>query len=150
MRDLSVANVMVVDDDPSTVSLLKSALTLSGVETVHCHINGLRALAQIIRGEQPVDLILCDLSMPHMDGVEFFRRLAELGYTGGLIVVSGEDERIINMIKKLARVQKLNLFGNLEKPVDAEAVRLVIDQWARHVPVPTRSEERRVGKECRL
>lgn len=139
MRDLSAANVMVVDDDPSTVNLLKSALTISGVETVHCHINGLRALTQIIGGEQPVDLILCDLSMPHMDGVEFFRRLAEIGYAGGLIVVSGEDERIINMIKKLARVRKLNLFGNLEKPVDPEAVKLVIDQWARHVPAPTRA-----------
>ena len=111
MKDLAIANVLIVDDDPSTVRVLQSALKKNGVGNIRSYSNAMRALTYMIGDDALVDLILCDLSMPHMDGVEFFRRLAEIGYRGGLVVVSGEDARVMDMVKKLARVQKLNLLG---------------------------------------
>jgi CheY-like chemotaxis protein len=118
MKNLSAANVMVVDDDPAVHRALQCALKRNGAASIQSHPNALRALSQIVSGERAVDLIFCDLRLPHMDGVEFFRRLAEIGYPGGLILVSSEDGRLIDMMTKLARVQKLNLLGSLVKPVD--------------------------------
>jgi EAL domain-containing protein (putative c-di-GMP-specific phosphodiesterase class I)/CheY-like chemotaxis protein len=141
MRDLAVISSLVVDNDPSTAKILEWALKKSGVETIETHTNALRALTQIIGGEMNVGLILCDLSMPHMDGVEFFRRLTEIGYDGGLIVVSGEDRRVIDMVRRLARVQKLNLVGYLEKPVKLESLKVLIAQWMHQLPVSVQQVE---------
>lgn len=135
MKDLSAANVMMVEDDPATLSALRCALKKNGAANIQCQPNALRALTQLIGGESAVDLILCDLRMPHMDGVEFFRSLAEIGYQGGLILVSGEDGRVIDMMTKLARVQKLNLLGSLEKPVKAPALDALIERWSKPAPV---------------
>ena len=134
MENLLAANVMMVEDDPATLSALQCALKKNGAANIQCHSNALRALTQLIGGESTVDLILCDLRMPHMDGVEFFRSLAEIGYQGGLILVSGEDGRVIDMITKLARVQKLNLLGSLEKPVKAPALDALIEGWSKPAP----------------
>jgi len=135
MKDLSIANVLIVDDDPSTVGVLQSALKKNGVGNIQSYSNAMRALTYMIGDDARVDLILCDLSMPHMDGVEFFRRLAEIGYRGGLVVVSGEDARVIDMVKKLARVQKLNFLGCIEKPVRPIAVESLMQQWLTHEPL---------------
>jgi EAL domain-containing protein (putative c-di-GMP-specific phosphodiesterase class I) len=134
VRDVSTASILIVDDDPSTLSLLRWALKGCGVRTIHTHTNAMRALSQIIGENLSVDLIFCDLSMPHMDGVEFIRRLAEIGYQGGLIVVTGEDGRVIDMVKKLTQAQSLNWLGCLEKPVSGEALRSALGQWVNHVP----------------
>lgn len=136
MKDLSAANVMVVDEDPAVLGALRCALSRNGAATIHDHPNAVRALTHIIAGEHAVDLIFCDLRMPHMDGVEFFRRLAEIGYRGGLILVSSEDGRLIDMMIKLARVQKLNLLGYLEKPVNTQALEGLLNGWSRPAPVP--------------
>jgi EAL domain-containing protein (putative c-di-GMP-specific phosphodiesterase class I) len=147
MKDLSAANVMVVEDDPATLGALQCALKKNGAATIHSHPNALRALTQIIGSATAVDLILCDVRMPHMDGVEFFRSLAEIGYQGGLILVSGEDGRVIDMVTKLARVQKLNLLGYLEKPVKALALQAVIERWTSPVLAPEIAVEKPVSAE---
>ena len=134
MKNLSAANVMMVEDDPATLSALRCALKKNGAANIQCQPNALRALTQLIGGESTVDLILCDLRMPRMDGVEFFRSLAEIGYQGGLILVSGEDGRVIDMMTKLARVQQLNLLGSLEKPVKAPALGALIERWSKPAP----------------
>lgn len=136
VKSLSGANVMLVDEDPAVLGALQGALEQSGAATIQSHPNALRALTQIIGGERAVDLIFCDLRMPYMDGVEFFRRLAEIGYRGGLILVSGEDGRSIEMMTKFARVRKLNLLGYLEKPVDPVELAGLLENWSRPAPLP--------------
>jgi EAL domain-containing protein (putative c-di-GMP-specific phosphodiesterase class I)/DNA-binding NarL/FixJ family response regulator len=109
--------VLLVDDEIFSLKLLAHQLTQLGYEQVSSCENGAEALLRIeVENENP-DLIFCDLQMPQMDGVEFVRHLARISYPGFLVLVSGEDERILQTVEKLANAHKLKVLGVLHKPV---------------------------------
>jgi CheY-like chemotaxis protein len=62
--------VLIVDDDPDTVTLMCKALDLLGFESFPAH-GGAQALEHIKR--DPPDLVLLDLMMPEIDGYEVLR-----------------------------------------------------------------------------
>jgi DNA-binding response OmpR family regulator len=67
-----MARVLVVDDDPQVVRLLRVNFELEGYEVVSAS-DGQEAL-DVVDAEDP-DIIVCDVMMPGMDGVEVVRRL---------------------------------------------------------------------------
>ena len=66
--------------------------------------------------------MFCDLQMPEMDGVEVIRHLADLNYSGCLILVSGEDQRILETAHGIAEMRGLNLVGSLTKPLSVDSL----------------------------
>ncbi len=80
-----------MDDEPFMLNLLSHMLTGMGFPSVILCDNGLMALDQIKGDGIHPNLILLDLNMPGMDGIEFVRHLVEINYTGSLILFSGED-----------------------------------------------------------
>lgn len=110
--------VLLLDDDPFVLSLLRRQLQQLGHEVRFSCQRAMEAL-EVLRDENcDVDLILCDLQMPEMDGVEFVRQLVGLGCdTPSLVFVSGEDERILHSVERLARAHDLSVLGALRKPV---------------------------------
>jgi PAS domain S-box-containing protein len=69
------STILVVDDDPQALSLMKSTLTQLGYQTA-CHDNGASALAWAAR-ERPLAVVL-DLNMPTMNGFEFLEQFRAL------------------------------------------------------------------------
>jgi DNA-binding response OmpR family regulator len=67
-----MARILVVDDEPSIVRLVKATLTARGHQVDEA-FDGIEALAQV-KTHKP-DLILLDIMMPHMDGTEVRKRL---------------------------------------------------------------------------
>ncbi len=67
-------NLLVVEDDDFQRQTLLTMLRSLGVTTISGASNGKQALEHI-RGvnSKPVDIALCDLNMPEMDGMEFLR-----------------------------------------------------------------------------
>ncbi|WP_437599277.1 response regulator [Sorangium sp. So ce590] len=78
------ANILIVDDMPANLSLLTSMLTAQGYE-VRAAISG--AMALMSAAAAPPDLILLDVSMPHMDGYEVCRRLKGDARTADIPVI---------------------------------------------------------------
>jgi len=74
------------------------------------------------RADQPFDLLVCDLNMPGMDGIEFLRHLAEIDYRGCLILCSGVEDRLLQTAADLARAKGLSLRGVVKKPMTREAL----------------------------
>lgn len=114
-------NVLLVDDDPVARRQFHVMMSSLGVARVMTAESGQAALEEIARADGAVDLLISDLNMPGMDGIEFLRRLAEAGFKGGLIIVSGVEERLLQSAVELIRERGFCLRGALRKPMTREA-----------------------------
>ncbi|MGB4360825.1 MAG: EAL domain-containing response regulator [Rhodoferax sp.] len=123
--------VLLVDDDHFALKLLRRLLANYGFGDVVAHEHAADAVALLEFDNQAFDLILCDLQMPGMDGVEFIRQLVRLSYAGGLVLVSGEDTRILQTAEKLSKAHRLNVLGTLKKPVSPEQLQQVLKNYHR-------------------
>jgi CheY-like chemotaxis protein len=80
--------VLVVDDDPAHRETLFMLLTSGGIHVVPCE-SGSDALAVLKR--QQFDLILSDVVMPGMDGMEFARKARKICPDTPVVLVTGRD-----------------------------------------------------------
>lgn len=128
MVDHSAVNILVLDDEPFMLKVILHMLGQLGFSHVATTSNGQRAL-HMLSSATPPNLILCDLNMPEMDGIEFIRKLVEQDYHGSLILVSGEDARVLETAARLARAHRIDLLGQLHKPVLPDELAQLIDSW---------------------
>lgn len=108
--------IMVVDDDRTTRKILGLFLKSKGFEVAYAE-NGLDAMEKL--GRESVNLVMTDLNMPYMDGLELTRSLRAdqgLRHIPILMVTTEADEEE----KKKALEAGAN--GYLVKPVSAEMV----------------------------
>lgn len=112
--------ILVIDDDTFICRLIGRQLNGLGFAHVEPYERGADAIARLEQQPDEVELIFCDLQMPEMDGIECIRQLARLGYRGILVLVSGEDERILQSAERLALSHGLRVAGTLFKPVASE------------------------------
>jgi len=78
--DAKSVRILLLDDDPFMLKLLTHLLAQLGYTQVVACDSGERALQQVAGLDGLVDLILLDINMPGMDGVEFIRRLVGCRY----------------------------------------------------------------------
>jgi EAL domain-containing protein (putative c-di-GMP-specific phosphodiesterase class I)/FixJ family two-component response regulator len=125
----STIRILVLDDEPFMLKLLAHMLARLGFTSVTTCDNGPAALEWGDAPGNPPNLILMDLNMPEMDGIEFVRKLVEQNYTGSVIVVSGEDERMLRMTEKLVQAHQITVLGHLKKPVSLAGLAMAMDKW---------------------
>ena len=88
---MTMGKLLVVDDDELTREILASILEAEGYEVQQAE-NGKRAY-EFLKDSQDVDLIVCDINMPEMDGIELISLLrGEMASETPLIVLSGNDQ----------------------------------------------------------
>src|SRR5258705_13780518 len=77
--------ILCVDDEPAILGFLKEILSEDGYEVITA-TDGLEALPMAV--EQQPDLILLDIMMPNLDGMETCRRLGERPTTPGIRIIT--------------------------------------------------------------
>lgn len=114
--------VLLLDDDHFMLELLTDMLADLGGGTegapafeVRTESDARRALAGLA-AEAPA-LLICDLSMPDMDGIEFMQAAAAAGFGGGVMLLSGMDSGVRKAAERLARAHGLNVLGAFKKPI---------------------------------
>ncbi|CAK0757669.1 hypothetical protein CCP3SC15_220026 [Gammaproteobacteria bacterium] len=115
---LSPAPVLIIDDDDFTRELIEDLLRDLGITKILCAGNGAQALGLFKSLDILPALVICDINMPEMDGVEFLRHLAELNFSGGICMLSGVHSALLEPAQHLADAYRLNFVGILEKPVE--------------------------------
>jgi two-component system KDP operon response regulator KdpE len=92
----SIPAVLIVDDEPAIRRLLRTSLVAQGYRTMEAS-TGAEALAalgaSLGEGREPVDVVLLDLGLPDMDGMEIIRRLRAASAVPIVVLTSREDER---------------------------------------------------------
>ena len=108
--------LLLVDDDYIMHRVTTVILNDLGISSVINAMSGQAALEILQENDDQIDVVICDLNMPEMDGVEFLRHLAQRNFSGSLILTSGEELRILRTVEKLAIEHDLQVLGVLEKP----------------------------------
>lgn len=120
------ARILVIDDDSQVATVIARALRDHDVAVVDSPTDALHAL-----GARAFDVVVCDLEMPVMSGVD----LLETARARGLV----QRERFVFMtaFPASAEVRRAAAAGShpiFPKPVDVGVLRAVVDQMATHDP----------------
>jgi DNA-binding response OmpR family regulator len=102
--------VLVVDDEPDAVELLQEFLTAKGYEVLAAS-NGEDAV-RTVKEERP-HLILLDVRMPKMNGLEVLKQVREIDHEVGVIMVTAVNEEETGR-----EALKLGAFDYITKPLD--------------------------------
>jgi DNA-binding NtrC family response regulator len=85
------ANILLVDDEPSIRSSITEILELTGFSVIQAE-NGLRALEIYEEQGTSIDLVLLDMTMPALSGLETLSKLREQNSGLSVILFSGYDD----------------------------------------------------------
>jgi EAL domain-containing protein (putative c-di-GMP-specific phosphodiesterase class I) len=121
--------MLVVEDHDFQRRMVARMLHALGAKGVLLAGNGREALA-LLQGATPVlavDIIVCDLDMPEMDGMEFLRNLGQMGSPIAVIISSAKDRALLSSVKKMAIAYGVYLLGMIEKPVTLAKLTDLID-----------------------
>lgn len=120
--DIPHYRYLIVDDDEVTCTLIKNLLSKQGASGIEVAGNGKLAMKLIEAAGQFPDIIICDLNMPDMDGVEFVQYLAEAYFPGGIILTSGTAQNMLSAVRRLGQARFLHVLDALAKPLKPEAL----------------------------
>jgi EAL domain-containing protein (putative c-di-GMP-specific phosphodiesterase class I)/FixJ family two-component response regulator len=113
---LASLNILVVEDDKFQRLAIIQILKRIGVKSIEPAEDGQQAIAKI--KHQTFDIILCDLSMPNMDGLALIRQLGDNNFSGSIIMCSAMDESLLRSSSSMAKGWNINVLGAMSKPVE--------------------------------
>lgn len=126
----AIRRILILDDDPFILQTTTFMLKQLGYQDVLAVEHAKQALDLLADDKsQSINIILCDLNMPEMDGIEFLHRLGKSNYSGGIVLVSGEDERTLSTAGSLASGYDLTYLGNIAKPLSHQKLSDMFERW---------------------
>jgi len=114
---MSQPRLLLIDDEPRLAEFLANAARSAGFDPIVTDRDD--TFQDAFLTSRP-EMVALDLGMPGMDGVELTRFLAEQGYRGPVLIVSGFDRRVLESAFRLGEALGLNMAGPVEKPVRLE------------------------------
>ena len=132
-----MADVLIVEDEETDRVILEKIVEGLGHE-VHVASNGVQALN--LQFGTRIDVVITDLHMPHVDGLELIRALRASFSDAVIIAVSGSGPDL------LAAVRRMGVFAVLTKPVDhdelVEVLKEALHMDRSHLPEEASAEHR--------
>ena len=130
--DWSELQVMVVEDHGFQRRIALRLLGELGIERALEGADGLDALDVLRRQAVPPDVVLVDLDMPGMDGIECIGQIAQERLARAVVVVSALDPALLHTVQMMARAYGLRVLGSVEKPLTRDKLEDVLAQFGDH------------------
>jgi two-component system nitrogen regulation response regulator NtrX len=110
--------ILIVDDEPAILNTLSGVLSDEGYQVITA--NGGGPALDILQRESPA-VVLLDIWMPDLDGLETLQRIKEVRPQQTVVIMSGHGS-----IETAVRATKLGAYDYIEKPLSSEKVLLVL------------------------
>lgn len=124
---LSVLQVLLVDDQRSMRGIMRELLQSIGIRRIAEAANGVEALAHLNSPVLPCDLIICDLYMEKMDGMELCNRIRSDASLRSrripIIMLTAENNELV-----LGVVRQVGAAAILNKPISAAELKTAIER----------------------
>jgi EAL domain-containing protein (putative c-di-GMP-specific phosphodiesterase class I)/AmiR/NasT family two-component response regulator len=123
---LLLHGALVIDDSPvqrlNAVEILRQA----GIQRVYEAGDGLAGLEAIRNLFPPPALLVVDLEMPKMDGIEMLQALANENYRPPVLIASATHASLVSSVETMCRELGLPILGAFEKPFTAEILKTAL------------------------
>lgn len=120
---------LVAEDSDFQRRMLIGMLKRLGAKEVLDAADGRSALDLFRAAETPVDIIISDLDMPGMDGMELIRHIGEAGLPVSIILSSAIEHAVLSSVQTMAKAYGIDLLAAIEKPVTSQKLEAVIERY---------------------
>lgn len=121
--------IYIIDDEPQAVSLLSEY-----VQLMDCVAIGYTAAEDFFAEKDAHikdSIIILDLNMPKMDGIEVMRQLVATGRLSPLILISGYDSGVLHSAEQLAKAYSLDIIATMAKPFTFSSFKSILEQYTK-------------------
>lgn len=127
-RTLADLDVLVVEDHDFQRNMLEQALRTLGAVRITGVANGKAAIRRLRAGDIRFDIVITDLRMPEVDGIELIPLLRQTA-PGVAVVLASVDSASLEMAAVIARAHRVPVLGAIEKPVTPDKLRPLLAQY---------------------
>ena len=117
--------VLIMDDDQRICRMLKRVSDDLDVESFM--IDNPELFESAYLDHEP-NVILLELQMPKLDGVELLRKLTDHQSKAAIILVSGMDKNVLKTTEDLGKSLGMNMAGFLNKPIDINEAKTILEK----------------------
>ena len=129
---MTIFSIHIIEDEQHTANLLGDIVKLMGYKAnIYTQAQDFFATNKQF---QENSIIILDLNMPEMDGIEVIRRLAKVANAPALILVSGYDQGVLHSAEQLAQAHALSVIASLTKPLEVKILQSVIQKYIQNKP----------------
>lgn len=122
-------SVLVIEDSKAQRAYLLDLCQQIGIKELAEADNGRSALTLLEGRATPFDVLICDLEMPDIDGIELINLLSARNIHSGLIIASAREQSLVTAVELMASTEGLNVLGSLPKPVQRDALAALLQKY---------------------
>ncbi len=129
--DLRVEDLrfLVVEDHEFQRWTLGLMLQNLGARAVFSAQDGVEALEVLRHIDPPIDVIVTDLNMPGMDGIEFIRHAGDMGVGAAFILASEQERALVASVARMASAYGVRVLDSIQKPVTLAKLRAALEGY---------------------
>jgi DNA-binding response OmpR family regulator len=122
---MALPRLLLIDDEPALAAFVAKAADICGFEPIIAEQD--EEFRDQFRSQRP-RMVVLDLGMPGMDGVELIRFLADESFKEPVLIISGFDRRVLDSAFRLGTTLGLQMVGPLEKPARLEQLEEILNR----------------------